>query len=246
MTTRRRSAGPAGISALLGLVRRWIHLLRRPARVRRYLRENPDRWLHIGCGEHAIEGWLNTDLVPRIPDAVFMDARSRFPFPNECFELVFSEHLIEHLTYQQGEGMLREVFRTLVPGGLLRVATPDLRFLFELYSSDESELSDRYVEWALRHSNLPDPGVHREVIVINHFFRAWNHAFIYDFETLSALARRIGFGEVRRCAVGSSDSPGLQKLESHGRIIPEEFNVFETFVLEARKPIDAGTLGRVR
>lgn len=242
MTTSLLSAGRTGIRAPGTLARRAVQLLRRPARVRRYLRENARPRLHIGCGEHALEGWLDTDLVPRTPGAVFMDARRRFPFPDECFELVFSEHFIEHLSYRQGERMLREVFRTLVPGGRLRIATPNLRFLVDLYSSQKTELQQRYLDWALRHSNLPDPGVHREVVVINNFFRAWQHSFIYDFEILAALLQRVGFGDVKACPVGGSDSPELRKLESHGRIIPEEFNLVETFVAEARKP---GTRGRL-
>ena len=223
-------------------IRRGVQHLCRPIRVRRYLREHPRPRLHIGCGEQAIEGWLNADLVPRVPGVVILDARRPLPFPDGCFERIFSEHLVEHLTYDEGERMLREAFRTLEPDGVLRIATPDLRFLIDLHrSSPTTPLQQRYVDWAIEYAQLTDPGERRDVAVINHFFRAWDHRFIYDFETLAALLRRIGFDQIEECEVGESRRSELRGLERHGRVIPEDFNRLETFVVEARRPPDAAT-----
>jgi len=236
ITAAKGRSAPARVGARMALVRRSLHLLRRPARVKRYLTGHPRPRLHLGCGEQALEGWLNADLVPRHPSVVILDARRPFPLPDQSFEVVFSEHLIEHLTYEEGRHMLVEARRILMPGGVLRIATPDLRFLIDLYSPSQTPLQRRYVDWALGHASLTDPGGRREVAVINNFFRAWEHRFIYDFATLSALLRRSGFEQIEECEVGASRLPELCGLESHGKVIPEEFSRLETFVVEARKP----------
>lgn len=44
--------------------------------------------------------------------------------------------------------MLCEVFRILKSGGVLRIATPDFRFLFELYLHREDPKTKRYLAWS--------------------------------------------------------------------------------------------------
>lgn len=105
--------------------------------------------LHPGCGNRLLDGWLNTDLHPRSAQAARLDATRRFPFADGVFALVYSEHLIEHVSFGEGAAMLRECFRVLSPGGRIRVATPDLRFLTALHRSDLSPLQERYRAWAV-------------------------------------------------------------------------------------------------
>ena len=57
---------------------------------------------------------------------IYLDVCRRFPFAAETFHYIFSEHLIEHLTLEEGEAFLRECFRCLKVGGRIRIATPDL------------------------------------------------------------------------------------------------------------------------
>ena len=73
-----------------------LRALWRPVIVRRYLRTAQRPSLHIGCGGNVHAGWLNTDLYNSEADT-YLDATKRFPFEDQTFERVFSEHLIEHL-----------------------------------------------------------------------------------------------------------------------------------------------------
>ena len=102
------------------------------ALVRDYLRQHGPKKLHLGCGQNAIPGWLNTDYYPRRQDILHLDATKPFPLPAESFDYVFSEHMIEHITYHDGLTMLKESRRVLKPGGRIRISTPDLKFLIEL------------------------------------------------------------------------------------------------------------------
>ena len=105
--------------------------------------------LHLGCGNHHLDGWLDTDLHPRSERVARLDATRRFPFADGVFALVYSEHLIEHVSFPEGAAMLRECFRVLSAGGRIRVATPDLAFLTALHRGGLSALQKRYLAWAV-------------------------------------------------------------------------------------------------
>jgi predicted SAM-dependent methyltransferase len=207
------------------LLRNALRARRRGALIDAYLRTHDVRKLQLGAGEHPHTGWLNTDLheYGRGDELVYLDVRKPFPLPDASFHLVYSEHMIEHLTYAEGQQCLRESLRVLEPGGRIRIATPSLQRLAALY--DGGEAADRYVRWAVQalepESDAPLPGV-----VINNFFRSWGHRFVYDPETLRHALREAGFVEIE-------DAP-LGELESHLADTPE-FNQLETFVLEAQR-----------
>ena len=70
--------------------------------------------------------------------------------------------------------------------------------------------------------------------MINNFFYSWDHNFIYDRATLEHALVIAGFGDVVERDVGASNDPHLRGLELHGDVIGDEYNRFETLVLEAR------------
>jgi predicted SAM-dependent methyltransferase len=191
--------------------------------------------LHVGCGPNLLAGWLNTDRAP-VAGAFFLDANEPMAYPDATFGYVFSEHLIEHLDYPTGERFLRDSLRVLRTGGVLRTATPDLRFLVDLYSKPKNSLQTSYIEWATA-TFSPYAPTAADTFVINTFFRAWGHQFIYDEKTLRGLLVSVGFIDVQRCVPGQSRHPPLRCVEAHGRGMPEGFNELETLVLEATRPV---------
>jgi predicted SAM-dependent methyltransferase len=192
--------------------------------IQRYLAEHDVRKLQLGAAENVLPGWLNTDLHGYgRADVVYLDVRKRFPLPDASFDLVYSEHMIEHLTYAQGQHCLRECLRVLRPGGTIRVATPSLERLARLYEGDAA--AERYVRWAV---DTLDPEVDAPLpgVVINNFFRSWGHRFIYDPETLRHALGAAGFVGVEQVPLG--------ELERHLAETPE-LRELETFVLEAKR-----------
>ena len=215
-------------------LRRTFSLLTRRRKIKIYLRSHKTRKLQIGSGVNILKGWFNTDLNPT-KEIVFLNVKRRLPFDDRTFDYVFSEHLIEHLNYREGEFLLRECFRILKPSGKIRLATPDLRFLIELCASEKTELQKRYITWAVD-LFLPNIRIYQDTFVINNFFQTWGHKFIYDFKTLQDALNRAGFIDVACYNVGESNDINLQNLESHGKHITDEFNKLETMVAEAIRP----------
>ncbi len=227
---------------LLGTVRAVRHHvtwpLLRSRIVKRYLRTADVKKLNLGTGpDYRLEGWLNTDINPCYSRAVaYLDATRRFPLADRTFDYVHSEHMIEHLTFPQGLGMLRECFRVLRPGGRIRVATPDLRVYVDLFREDGSDVQDRYLKYHVE-KFLPDVGVANACFVINNEFRNWGHQFVYDKETLVHAFEQAGFVDLKDRRTGESDDEVLRGIEFHGNVVRnEEMDRFETMVLEARRP----------
>ena len=143
-----------------------------------YLREHGVRKLHLGAAENVQPGWLNTDLhgYGHGGELVYLDVRKPFPLPDASFDFVFSEHMLEHLTYADGQHCLRECRRILRPGGRIRIATPSLDRLIRLYDAELTDLQRRYVEWSLR-TFVPYADAQLPGFVLNNFLRDWGHEF---------------------------------------------------------------------
>ncbi|MFL6228331.1 MAG: methyltransferase domain-containing protein, partial [Pyrinomonadaceae bacterium] len=161
-------------------------LARRRGEIDAYLGAHSPKKLNIGSGSNPLRGWLNTDLFPRgRPRPILLDAARPLPLPDQSFDYIFTEHMIEHVAFERGIALLGECCRVLKPGGTLRVATPDLRVLAGLCRDDKTDLQRRYVRWSVDNFT-PDAGMYEESLVVNNFFRNWGHKFIYDEATLRA------------------------------------------------------------
>ena len=206
-----------------------------------YLKNNEVKKMQIGCGSNILDGWLNTDLN-NSHEIAFLDAGDKFPIATDTFDYVYSEHLFEHLKVEQQINMLQESCRILKKGGVMRIATPSLDFLFELYNNPDTQESRYYVDYYV--SCFPQfKEVNKIVIdknehynyVINNFFKAWGHQMIHNFSSIKKLALQCDFAQVRQTKVGESEISFLQNIERHGTIIPERINEIETMVIEIIK-----------
>jgi len=229
--------------AIVGLVRDTRKVLKLPDRVRRnrtvrnYLASPGKKRLQIGAGPTLLEGWLSTDIAPRSESVVFLDATKPFPFDDGVFDYIYSEHMIEHISWDDGLFMLRECRRILKPGGTVRIATPDLEVLLGLYNGQQaSPTGDKYIRW-ITDTFLDQVRVYEPSFVINNAFRNWGHQFIYDGKLMEMAMREAGLTNITRYRPGESRHADLQGIESHGRnVADEEMATFETMVYEADRP----------
>ncbi len=224
---RARLKGIGPLVQLVRKARRRKQLVARKHAIKRYFEETPVRKLQIGTSCNVLPGWFNVDIIPLYAGAHFMDATVRFPFPDACFDYVFSEHMIEHVEYDQAQFMLQECHRVLKPGGRIRIATPDLEVLANLYASEKSPAQQRYLDqfYALWFPTAKKKSVG---LVVNQLFD-FEHKFLYDEDTLGASLESAGFDQVVRLHPGSSADPVLSGIDAHAN----DYITFETFVLEA-------------
>lgn len=220
------------------IIRKGVGLSGRDLRAsNRYLSEPGVRGLHIGAGGNIREGWLNTNWYPIRPwgaRAIFMDATAQFPLPDNAFDYIFTEHMIEHVPYAGGLSMLRESFRVLKPGGKLRISTPDMAFLMDLLAPSLTPLQEAYVGWAsenfLRNGEPPTA-----LSVVNNFVRDWGHAYIYDRATIESALAQVGFVDITPFQVNESDDTELRGIDHPDRF-PGDYLQLESMIYQATKP----------
>jgi predicted SAM-dependent methyltransferase len=165
--------------------------------------------LHIGCGQHHLEGWVNIDLDAGSKADLRLDVTKGLPVADGSVGAVLTQHFIEHLTRAQAQGFLAECCRVLKPGGKLRVSTPDLAAIVRDYTASLTS-GHPQCHW-------DDPGRYRSAC---HVFntaidceRAWGHQFSYDEPELRQALADAGFSEVKRCAADQVD-PVFYGLEA--------------------------------
>jgi len=90
-------------------------------------------YLNIGCGKHFHEAWTNIDLVSVSPSVRAYDLRKGLPYADNSYDAVYTSHVLEHLSPADARSSLREQFRVLKRGGIIRVVVPDLEGVVREY-----------------------------------------------------------------------------------------------------------------
>ena len=196
----------------------------------KYLKNNEIKKLHIGAGNRKIKDWLNTDIGNKSIMPV-VDVTKKFPFNTKTFDYVFSEHMIEHIKYQDGVKMLKESFRVLKSNGKIRISTPDLQFLIDLYLNEKDQLQKDYIEWSCKNYQLTEGSI---VEVVNNYFQSWGHQFIYDKNTIENTLKAVGFTKIEFFKINESNNLDLKDLENDKRL-PKNFLQLESLSVEATK-----------
>lgn len=182
-------------------------------------RGKKDLKLNVGCGANVASGWVNIDLDG--PVGVFRwDCRRGMPFDDESVELIFAEHVFEHLDFDAGTSFLSECKRCLRPGGVVRIVVPDAGKYLGLYQGDWSgfvpvrpliEDDGNYRDWWL------DRVYRTKMEFINEIFRqGGEHKYAYDADTLIMKMRDVGFDKVIQQSYGVSATGG-KPLDTQSR-----------------------------
>ncbi len=111
----------------------------------------------------------------------YLNCVRRFPYSDNTFDYVYMSHLLEHLYPQGAIFCLREVYRVLKPGGIVRIAVPDLDRMVANYDPHNP---DAFLEAIFEAKQKRDKNRHH-----------WH----YNEVSLTRLLKQVGFQEVYRC-----------------------------------------------
>lgn len=163
--------------------------------------------LNIGCGSHREPGWLNADADPGAELQIAVRAGEPLPFVDGELEMVFSEHFLEHLSYDDGVHFLRESARVLRRDGVFRVSCPDLDVILGLLRPGDKD----WKALAGVYESIGDfaPGVlDVPERVVNWAFYGHEHRYLWSFRQLRSVLEASGFGGVERVRFGVSRYAG--------------------------------------
>jgi SAM-dependent methyltransferase len=173
--------------------------------------------LNLGCGNNKLAGWENHDAD--------IDIKKPLPWPDGSAAYIFIEHCVEHVPYRAAIEFFREALRVLGPGGVLRVTVPSL----EQIAACEDAAYHRFT------TKFHKAGASRRGAMHNIIY-CHGHEAVWNVQMLRDTLYFAGFDDVVVCRTGESADPVLNRVEGHGRIIGEKFNLIESCSCEAHKP----------
>ena len=113
-------------------------------------------YLNLGCGFNFHKEWINVDMTSNSPYVISHNLLKKFPFHNNRFDVIYNSHVLEHFLKEKASNFVRECFRVLKPGGIMRVCVPDLEnivneYLKQLHENIENpnRLSEANYDWIL-------------------------------------------------------------------------------------------------
>jgi SAM-dependent methyltransferase len=219
------------------------------------------RWL---CDILNKQGWLSEQRYARIrqldPDTILWDLRKGIPFADLMFDGVYHCHVLEHIDREDAPVFLRECFRVLKPGGILRVVVPDLENLSRSYIECMKRLPENATmeEHTIAVEGMIDQMVVRiprdrkgqkpvvrflENLILGDTARNGSlHRWMYDRFSLDRLMRESGFIEIRQCDETSSRIGGWATfhLDTHPDGSPYKTN---SIYMEGCRPAGNGDRG---
>ena len=137
-------------------------------------------------------------------DLKYLNLAKPFPFPNDTIQFIYSSHVLEHLHRSAAENCIRECWRVLAPGGIVRIAVPDLDQVISSYNPAKPEVTlDALFELRSKSSKN----------------RHWWH---YNEGSLTQLLVNSGFRKAYRCEYGLSQYDRLVGIDNRpGSLIIE-------------------------
>jgi len=167
------------------------------------------RRLNWGCGEHPEPGWLNSDIkdVPGID--VVADVRAGLPLETGSIDYITSIHALPELPYPDLVPALQELHRVLKPGGVLRLALPDLDRGIAAYQNGDAD-----------YFHVPDDDartIGAKFVTQMVWYGYSRSLFVLDF--VEELLERAGFARVERCEYRETASrwPEIVELDNRPR-----------------------------
>jgi predicted SAM-dependent methyltransferase len=161
--------------------------------------------LNLGCGGVYLNGWVNIDIDSEKADLKH-DLKTPLPYEDNTVDFIYCEHFLEHLPVSDGLALLCECRRVLKPGGVVRVAVPNLNYLLFRYFffwKRQSWYKKYGYEWI---------GTNAEMV--NICFREWGHQYLYNAKELKRRLVEAGFGKVSRQRLRKSRYPELKNIET--------------------------------
>jgi SAM-dependent methyltransferase len=123
----------------------------------------------------------------------------RIPEPDRSVAVVYSSHMLEHLDRDEAAHFLKEAQRVLGPGGVIRIAVPNLGYHVDNYLRQKD--ADKFVEaiHMARPATKTLPGRLKHLWVGDR-----HHLWMYDGASLCKLLSAIGFQDPQVMEAGTT------------------------------------------
>lgn len=192
--------------------------------------------LNIGCGPSGLKGWLNYDwgilpllskltylrkiliflgVLPKAyetswPPIKLVDIRRKFPLKDNTVKYIYCSHVLEHFDRWEALKILKECWRVLQKGGVIRIVVPDIEKMFQLYRQVKNRPGRDLCRlwWGYDKDIEPRNLIQR---LSGKFIR--DHRWNYDKKELSMVLKEAGFIDIKSLDFRKGMLPDLEKLD---------------------------------
>ena len=196
--------------------------------------------IQFGSGKNILYDWENTDL-PKT------DVIKTLAYDNNSVDLIFHEHVIEHLDEVDGYNFMGECYRILKPGGIMRVSCPCIDGLIWVYQN-WNDINPEFKKEFKNKTSFINHVTYGESINysgkmflpndrgIKTYTNGSNwHRYLYDKDDFTEKLKLIGFKSIRVVNKHESSVKELQNLERRVGGIFSAFPKEADITLEAIK-----------
>ena len=177
--------------------------------------------LNIRNGQASWLGGIANDF-----DIRYADATVRIPCADKSVEVVYSSHMIEHLDRSGAQAFVAEIKRVLQPGGLVRLAVPDLALFVQQYMATGD--ADTFVARTSMGLDRPVGVAARAKLAL--VGPRDHHLWMYDGASLTRLLSEAGFTDI------ATMPPGETRIPAPGSLNLVE-RADESVYIEASRPV---------
>lgn len=172
--------------------------------------------LHLGCGSRTIPGYLQVD-VRKLPNVDIVSGIDTLAFADDnSVEVIYCCHVLEHISRMDIQKVLKEWYRVLKPGGILRISVPDFAQAVRIYlkTGDMTDVVGKI------HGKQDHP---------------WNfHYMSFDFRSLSKYLKDTGFTNVSHYDCNLTEHGHIDDY-SHAAFFDGEREILISLNLECKK-----------
>ena len=170
-----------------------------------HLKQQQNLLVNVGCGPFGKADWINLDLYSHPNVTLRTDARKNLPLADNSCSGIHVEHFLEHLEpTDERPDFLRNCYRSLQSGGVLRIIVPDAELYIKAYLEPGWE-NFNYMGCG---GDVPEKTFKTKMQALNHVFvQGWEHYGGYDAETLELELSNAGFTNIKHQEWRKGDFP---------------------------------------
>lgn len=137
------------------------------------------RYVNLGCGVNTSKEFINVDTIPLPHIHHINNIQKLFMFPNNSVDFIYASHAMEHIPRSKLVKSLKDWYRVLKPGGVLRFGVPNFDKLIEVYQASERNVD------SIINQLMGSEGEHDD------------HHTIWNLEYAKTILKETGFKEIR-------------------------------------------------
>ena len=168
----------------------------------------------LGGGGVRIPGYWDIDIC-HTSDLVIDLSKTPLPFRDQSMKYAVCISVISYFPYDKASFLLKEIFRVLKKGGIIRFGVPDLYCLAKKYVEGDREFFFQ---------KLPNGHDRFEGEKIADKFNTWfsghkswggvTSTYMYDYESLAHICVKAGFSCVERKAYRESQLEDVELIDN--------------------------------